>query len=283
MPDPIEYILNRQFEFAFVSCAILLEMAVRSRLAKTVVNKQVFIDLIYCGFYRFGIYSFLMGSPIDDFFHQHIRMGIIADTPVWIRAALFIPIQDLGYYATHRATHSVPFLWAFHQVHHSQEDMGILATYRLHPVDMWIKNFVGPTIFLVLLGLPLRAWLPLTLLYDVLINLSHLEVKWTYGRLGKVFVSPVFHSIHHSVDERHRNANYSAVLSIWDRLFGTVYESPVRADVVGLPGWRVKDNFFAQMWAPFPALKQYFRGEPIRELAPFEEVHHAPIEDDVET
>ncbi len=44
-------------------------------------------------------------------------------------------IADLTQYWVHRAFHHVPFLWRFHAVHHSAEEMDWLAGSRIHLVD----------------------------------------------------------------------------------------------------------------------------------------------------
>ena len=41
----------------------------------------------------------------------------------------------VGGYWGHRLSHTVPFLWRFHAVHHSIEEMDWLAAGRLHPLD----------------------------------------------------------------------------------------------------------------------------------------------------
>jgi sterol desaturase/sphingolipid hydroxylase (fatty acid hydroxylase superfamily) len=51
--------------------------------------------------------------------------------------------------------------------------------------------------------------------------LIHADLPWTYGRLGKVFVSPAMHRWHHARDAAAYNTNYATVFSIFDRTFGT--------------------------------------------------------------
>jgi hypothetical protein len=43
-------------------------------------------------------------------------------------------------------------------------------------------------------------------------------VRWTYGRLGRVFISPACHRIHHSATGR-LDINLGTVFAIWDVLF----------------------------------------------------------------
>ena len=44
-------------------------------------------------------------------------------------------LADLGFYTVHRLFHKIPWLWKFHAVHHSIEEMDWLAADRVHPID----------------------------------------------------------------------------------------------------------------------------------------------------
>ena len=54
-------------------------------------------------------------------------------------------------------------------------------------------------------------------------NLRHSHVWISYGALLEhLFISPAQHQIHHSVDRRHHDKNFGAVLAVWDWLGGTL-------------------------------------------------------------
>ncbi|MBS0176222.1 MAG: sterol desaturase family protein, partial [Nitrospira sp.] len=55
-------------------------------------------------------------------------------------------------------------------------------------------------------------------------NWMHLNVTWNSAWLGRVFVTPRSHHIHHSRAPAHQMKNLGALLTIWDRLFGTYYD-----------------------------------------------------------
>lgn len=42
--------------------------------------------------------------------------------------------------------------------------------------------------------------------------------------LGRVLIVPYLHRAHHSIQRNEHDNNYGAVLSLWDRLFGTLAE-----------------------------------------------------------
>jgi len=52
--------------------------------------------------------------------------------------------------------------------------------------------------------------------------------------LGRVIITPYLHRVHHSTHHDEHDRNYGAVLSIWDRLFGTLAEmKPVAIGIKG--------------------------------------------------
>jgi sterol desaturase/sphingolipid hydroxylase (fatty acid hydroxylase superfamily) len=53
--------------------------------------------------------------------------------------------------------------------------------------------------------------------YACLGALPHANVRWTYGRAGRVLVSPAYHRIHHSATGR-LDINLGTVFAIWDTL-----------------------------------------------------------------
>jgi sterol desaturase/sphingolipid hydroxylase (fatty acid hydroxylase superfamily) len=51
---------------------------------------------------------------------------------------------DLGYYAFHRASHRVGFLWAVHAVHHQSEEYNLSVALR----QPWLQSIVAPIFYL---------------------------------------------------------------------------------------------------------------------------------------
>jgi sterol desaturase/sphingolipid hydroxylase (fatty acid hydroxylase superfamily) len=148
-------------------------------------------------------------------------------------------LADLSFYATHRLMHAVPFLWAFHKVHHSATELYPLTTYRTHPVQVVVAAaaFGLTTTFAAGVALGLggsgvttmrflgaNAAGGLLLLFGAIYRHSRVWVTFP-GRLRHVVHSPAHHQIHHSADPADFNANYSGFLLIWDRLFRT-YRDP---------------------------------------------------------
>ncbi len=171
------------------------------------------------------------------------RFGLlnIADLPTWAGIALTMLALDLWTYWWHRLNHTVNFLWRFHRAHHTDTEMGVTTAYRFHPVELAFSSLLRVPLILAF-GLKPEG----LLWYELALNVS---VAFHHANLGigdkadaflrLVFVSPIMHKLHHSVEPREFSSNYSSILSLWDRLFKswTVTDSP-RAIVLGLRVYR---------------------------------------------
>ncbi len=147
--------------------------------------------------------------------------------------ALFL-LSDLSRYCLHRLMHSVPFLWAFHQVHHSAEVLTPVTFYRVHPVENILFGLRYALVAGLITGVFIYCFGANLALMDVIgvnlfvfvfhilgDNLRHSPVHFRYFNLvEKWFISPAQHQYHHTVQGG--TVNYGGVLSIWDRLFGSL-------------------------------------------------------------
>jgi sterol desaturase/sphingolipid hydroxylase (fatty acid hydroxylase superfamily) len=135
----------------------------------------------------------------------------------------FIAVDFLNYWL-HRAYHHFPFLWSFHLMHHTSERIDWLSTLRVHPVSQMLDTAMV-TAFLLVVGLPVNALVAAHALIGFSAVVTHANVPWTFGPLGRLFVSPIFHHWHHARTDPGSRAeqptNFGAALSIWDSVFGT--------------------------------------------------------------
>src|SRR5262245_17037754 len=164
-------------------------------------------------------------------------------------------IIDFCDYWLHRLKHRSRVLWAFHAVHHSQERMTFVTSWRFHPLEQVFANIVM-LVPLLILGVPTSSWLPLVVVMTTFEALQHAQLDWTYGPLYKVFVSPVFHAIHHSTDREHHDTNYAKIFSAWDFLFGTGVANEPRPVRTGISGPPIDETLSAQFVAPFRLLSK---------------------------
>ncbi len=51
----------------------------------------------------------------------------------------------------------------------------------------------------------------------------HTHLKVSFGRvLNQVVLCPYYHQLHHSPNPQHYDWNFGLILTVWDRLFGTL-------------------------------------------------------------
>jgi sterol desaturase/sphingolipid hydroxylase (fatty acid hydroxylase superfamily) len=135
---------------------------------------------------------------------------------------LALLILDAWMYVWHRANHSLPLLWRFHRMHHSDLHMDVTTATRFH-----LGEHLGGAALRLLL-IPLVGFeLPHLLAYEALVigmtQFHHADIS--LGRADRwlrwLVVTPDMHKVHHSNWRPETNSNYSTVLSVWDRLAGS--------------------------------------------------------------
>jgi sterol desaturase/sphingolipid hydroxylase (fatty acid hydroxylase superfamily) len=174
-------------------------------------------------------------------------------------AASFL-LLDLGIWIQHLLFHRSNFLWRFHKIHHSDEEVDFTTGVRFHPIEI-IISMMCKLILLAIIG----PSVVIVIIFEIVLNASsifnHGNIKITKVFdivLRKVIVTPNMHRIHHSENENETNSNYGFNFSIWDKLFGTYIENSIKGDnmIVGLTEFNnKKKGLFLLLFKPFK-LKQ---------------------------
>ena len=152
--------------------------------------------------------------------------------PGWVVVPVAIVAMDGANWLAHYADHRLGLLWRFHALHHSQEELSVLTSFRAHPL-MHTTGFLLATVPVVIL-MPARPIAPVLItIYVCIGTLQHANLRWTFGPVGRVIVSPAYHRLHHAPDVQH--ANLGVVLTIWDIAAGRA-RFPARGDAVGRTG-----------------------------------------------
>lgn len=133
-----------------------------------------------------------------------------------IAAVLLI---EFAAYWRHRFEHA-PMLWPVHATHHADEAMTWLSVRRKHPLGELLGVLID-NLPAILLGLPFWAIAVAVLIRGWWGYFIHADVPWTMGPLGKIFISPAAHRLHHIRDEDLMGTNFGNMLTIWDQVFGT--------------------------------------------------------------
>jgi sterol desaturase/sphingolipid hydroxylase (fatty acid hydroxylase superfamily) len=146
----------------------------------------------------------------------------VGGLPYWVQIPAIIVLADLGFYWTHRMFHAVPWLWKFHAIHHSIEELDWLAGARVHPVDQILTKGVS-LLPVVALGFSEWAIGAFAVLYQWQSVLIHSNVRIKFGPLRLLLASPEFHHWHHSNDREARDRNFAGQLPFLDAAFGSLH------------------------------------------------------------
>jgi len=148
--------------------------------------------------------------------------------PVGVEIVAGVILLDLAIYWQHRWSHRVPVLWRLHRVHHSDIAFDATLGLRFHPAEI-LLSLLYKLALVAVLGIA-----PLTMLfYEILLAsfalFTHADVaiapQWD-RRLRRVFVTPDWHRVHHSVHRDETDSNYGNILGIWDHLFTSYRAQP---------------------------------------------------------
>ncbi|WP_082856566.1 sterol desaturase family protein [Marinomonas atlantica] len=166
---------------------------------------------------------------------RDLQLGWSTSVVMVLFTLCYFLIDDFSRFFVHWCMHKSPWLWAFHQVHHSAKVLTPFTVFRTHPVEgllFFLRSMVSQSfvisVFLVAFPNQVSLWqiygvLVTTFLFNVLgANLRHSGVALSYGPLiEKWLISPAQHQIHHSVARHHYDRNFGVMLAVWDRLFGS--------------------------------------------------------------
>lgn len=151
---------------------------------------------------------------------------------------------DLADYWWHRVNHRVRFLWRFHQAHHVDTHVDVTTALRFHPGELLLSGLVKAT-WILIWGPSLWGFAMFELMINAASQYHHSNIDLPDGvesALRLLQVTPRMHASHHSAYSGSLDANFSTILSVWDRLFGTyIPPTPNHLAVQGLPYGRERD------------------------------------------
>jgi len=255
-----------QFVAAFL-LGLTIDMIRRRDLPGRYGSKSVRVDAVYGLLEFLHVVQFAVILPVGLLITRGLQswapwleVRALAELPVWIQLVILFVFTDFFVYWWHRLQHESRIVWQFHKTHHSQVHLNVLTTYRATVIDRIVA--------LAILAVP-SAVMNIDAAYPVAIAavlqfhqlIIHSDSGWSFGPLGRVFVSPSFHEVHHSSLEPHLDRNYGGVLSIWDHLFGTFAARGDQELVYGLVGERLPEAWGKQQLVPLVGLWRLTRGE----------------------
>lgn len=153
-------------------------------------RKDFWLDVFYMFFnvFLFGLIIFsaaenVLVKAFNDFLALFGVENIVAleiqQLPVWAYFLILFVVADFIQWNVHRLLHRVSWLWEFHKVHHSVEEMGFAAHLRFH----WMESVVYRSIQAI----------PLTMLGYNLVDLMVLHMfnlAWGHFNHANITVNP---------------------------------------------------------------------------------------------
>ena len=204
---------------------------------------SVRVDMIYTIIQRLGLFRLVMFFTLDPMFDSIAvvlrEQGLsawqlddwwpgVTDLP-WVSLVIYLVVFDFVNYAIHRGQHQFNWWWKLHALHHSQRQMTMWTDSRNHVLDDLLRDAIW-VLVAQLVGIAPGQFVAVVALAQLSENLQHANVRLWFGPIGeRLWVSPRFHRLHHSIGVGHESAgkhtlgghNFGVLLPWWDMLFGT--------------------------------------------------------------
>ncbi|WP_020590384.1 sterol desaturase family protein [Kiloniella laminariae] len=162
-------------------------------------------------------------------------------------------LLDFLIYWWHRLNHELPFLWRFHEVHHLDNTLDSTSALRFHFGEVLLSALMR-VVFIILLDIPLFSvfLFEILLLLATIFHHSNLRLPSFLERyLSWIIVTPSIHWVHHHALRSDTDSNYSTILSLWDRIFGS------RSDTARFTGMPIGVEGFSDKSLPALLLRPF--------------------------
>ncbi|HZA53605.1 MAG TPA: sterol desaturase family protein [Candidatus Udaeobacter sp.] len=238
-----------------------LRQGKRSKIKRFLINVGVSVLALATGAYVVAPVALGLASWTSESQFGLLRVMPLPFTAEFILGFL---LMDLTFYYWHRANHSIPLFWRFHNVHHVDPDLDVSTSFRFHFGEvLYSVGFRALQVYLI--GISLFTYLVYELVFQCATIFHHSNVQLPIAVercLNKVIVTPRMHGIHHSIVKDETNSNYSVIFRWWDLIHGTLRLNVRQSDVViGVPAYLdPKDNKFLNLLIlPFRKQREYWR------------------------
>jgi sterol desaturase/sphingolipid hydroxylase (fatty acid hydroxylase superfamily) len=237
-------------------------------------KRAVWVDVIYTLIHRLGLFKLVMFFTFENWLEQGLAelrargLGTVHLDQVWpgvtdgavASLVLYLVVFDLANYLLHRAQHQFNWWWALHSLHHSQRQMSMWTDNRNHLLDDVLRDLIFVVLALAI-GVAPGQFVAVVALSQLSENLQHANLRLWFGQIGeRLWVSPRFHRLHHSIGIGHETAgqgslggcNFGVLLPWWDMLWGTA-NFEYRFDATGVrdqveQGRDYGRGFWMQQW-----------------------------------
>jgi sterol desaturase/sphingolipid hydroxylase (fatty acid hydroxylase superfamily) len=272
------YAATAWFLVGLIQIAILLAVVGPLQRWRPVepVNDRATIrtDILYTLIHRLGLFRIALFFTLEPLFDEVFGMARTAGfgtfhlDQLWpgvsdnavVSLLIYLVVFDFIAYWTHRGQHQLEWWWRLHSLHHAQRQMTMWSDNRNHLLD----DIIGDVIMVLvaqIIGVAPGQFIAIVALTQLSESFQHANLRLWFGRVGeRLWVSPRFHRLHHSIGLGHETAgrgtlggcNFGVLLPWWDVLFGTAnFEQ--RYDPTGIRDQVEQSRdygrgFWAQQW-----------------------------------
>jgi sterol desaturase/sphingolipid hydroxylase (fatty acid hydroxylase superfamily) len=161
------------------------------------------------------------------------------DMSLWLRIPLEVAILDLCIYWQHRLFHIVPVFWRFHEVHHTDRDLDVTSASRFHVGEILTSALLKLAVVLSI-GISITGLLAFEIAISLAAQFQHSNIRLP-SRVEQLLwyfvVPPAMHRVHHCPMRRHHDRNFGTLLTVWDRVFGSLAHPLDHSPTFGLEGF----------------------------------------------
>ena len=235
-------------------------------------------DMLYTLIHRLGFFRvalFLTLDPLFDELFGALRTagyGTFHLDQLWpgitdiaiVSLLIYLVVFDFVGYWVHRGQHQIEWWWRLHSMHHAQRQMTMWSDNRNHLLDDVLVD-ISVVLVAQLIGVAPGQFIAIVAITQLGESFQHANLRLWFGTVGeRLWVSPRFHRLHHSIGLGHESAgkntlggsNFGVLLPWWDMLFKTAnfeqrYDPTGIRDQVETDGEIGRDygrGFWAQQW-----------------------------------
>ena len=200
-------------------------------------------DVLYTLIHRLGLFRIVLFFMLDPWFDEAFGAmraagyGTFHLDQLWpgvtdiaiVSLLIYLVVFDFVGYWTHRGQHQLEWWWRLHSLHHAQRQMTMWSDNRNHLLDdMLVDSIV--VVVAQLIGVAPGQFIAIVAFTQFSESFQHANVRLWFGQVGeRLWVSPRFHRLHHSIGLGHESAgeqtlgghNFGVLLPWWDMLFKT--------------------------------------------------------------
>lgn len=175
-------------------------------------------------------------------------------------------VWEFAHYIYHYLGHKVRVLWCLHSTHHAPQTMNLTVNYAHFFLETPYADFVRTSIC-ILLGVHPAMLIFIMFVDGIWGGFIHIgEQMLKDGRLGplqKYILTPSHHRVHHARNPLYMDTNFCNLISIWDRLLGTLqHEEKTEPPQYGITRSMNPNNFWDVYFGEFVTLVKDIKHAP---------------------